>query len=59
MVDSNENLRSVQKLYYLKQTLIEDAKSLLKHSQIQDGFYETAWEFIKERYFNKRVIDYC
>ncbi len=56
LIDSNENLTPVQKLYFLKNAMTGDAQNLLKDVQIQEGLYESTWKFVKERYFNKRVI---
>ncbi len=56
MIDSNDNLKPVQKLYYLKQAMTGDAQNLLKDYALQEGLYESAYNSIKERCYNKRVI---
>ncbi|KAK7575924.1 hypothetical protein V9T40_012210 [Parthenolecanium corni] len=56
MIDKNEHLKPVQKLYFLKQALIGDAANLLKDHSLQEGAYETAFKYVEERYYNRRAL---
>lgn len=56
MVDQNDSLKPVQKLYFLKQAMTGDAATLLKDHSIQDGAYESAFKYIEERYYNRRAL---
>jgi hypothetical protein len=56
LVHNNSSLSQVQKLHYLKSTLTGEAESLLRHVQITDDNYEHAWQTLKLRYGNKRII---
>lgn len=56
LVHNNSSLSAVQKLHYLKNSLQGEAECLLKHIPITVNNYEQAWELLKERYNNKRII---
>lgn len=56
LVHSNRNLTNVQKLHYLKCNLRGQAENLLRHTAITNDNYEVAWEALKQRYNNKRVL---
>lgn len=56
MIDTNEKLKPVQKLYYLKQAMVGDTANLLKDYALQDSLYESAFAYVKDRFFTKRVI---
>ncbi|CAK1581104.1 unnamed protein product [Parnassius mnemosyne] len=56
IVDKNETLSCVQKLHYLKSSVTGDAENLLKHIQITENNYNQAWDILKGRYSNKRLI---
>lgn len=56
LIDSNASLTSVQKLHYLKSNLRDQAAHLLRHTQITNDNYETAWTALKTRFANKRIL---
>ncbi|XP_059050651.1 uncharacterized protein LOC131845591 [Achroia grisella] len=56
LVHNNTSLSSVQKLHYLKTSVSGEAEHLLKHIQITENNYALAWNTLKDRYGNKRLI---
>lgn len=56
IVHNNAKLSPVQKLYHLKSCLTGDAEKLLRHTPITDQDYEPAWNKLKTRYENKRIL---
>lgn len=56
LVHNNTSLSDVQKLHYLKTSVTGEAETLLKHIQITSNNYNSAWDILKERYGNKRMI---
>lgn len=56
MIDSNETLKPIQKLYYLKRAMVDDAKNLLRDFPLEENMYENAFKFVQNRYFNRRAI---
>lgn len=56
LVHNNTSLSSVQKLHYLKTSIGGEAENLLKHIQVTENNYLQAWNTLKERYGNKRLI---
>ncbi|XP_072934871.1 uncharacterized protein [Epargyreus clarus] len=52
----NTNLSNVQKLHYLKTSVSGEAEMLLRHIQILDYNYLQAWELLKGRFGNKKMI---
>lgn len=46
----------VQKLQYLLGALDDTPKSVISHLPVTDASYEPAWELLKHRYGNDRVI---
>lgn len=56
LVHNNTNLSDVQKLHYLKTSVAAEAESLLKHIQVTSNNYTYAWDILKTRYGNKRLI---
>jgi hypothetical protein len=56
VVDNNESLTNVHRMYYLKNALIGDAKDLLADYPITGDSYQPALNHVKSRYFNKRAI---
>lgn len=56
VVHTNTNLQPVQKLHYLKGCLSGEAERLLSHIPITNEDYTPAWEKLKERYENKRLL---
>lgn len=56
LVHSNQAISNVQKLHYLKSSISGEAEALLRHIQITNENYNQAWEALKSRYGNKRLI---
>lgn len=56
LIHNNTKLTAVQKLYHLKSSLTGEAEKLLRHTPITDADYEPAWNKLKERYHNKRIL---
>lgn len=56
LIHTNARLSPVQKLHHLKSCLIGDAERLLRHIPITNDDYEPAWNKLKSRYENKRII---
>lgn len=56
LIHNNQNIPNVQKLYHLKSNLTDEAEQLLRHVTVTDANYQTAWEILKQRYENKRVL---
>ena len=56
VVHNNPTLENVQKLHYLKGCLIGEADRLLSHIPITNDDYQPAWDKLKLRYDNKRVL---
>lgn len=56
LIHTNGKLSPVQKLHHLKSCLIGDAEKLLRHVPITNDDYEPAWDKLKARYENKRII---
>lgn len=56
IIDANESLKPVQKLYFLKQAMTGDAQNLLKDYKLQEDLYESAFKFVKDRFYNNRII---
>ncbi|XP_071646703.1 uncharacterized protein [Temnothorax longispinosus] len=56
IVHDNENLSPVQKLQYLKSSLIDEAAQVIQSLEISSQNYEVAWALVVERYDNRRII---
>lgn len=56
LIHGNQTLSNIQKMHYLKTCLTGEAEHLLQHISITDKNYAVAWETLKERYNNRRVI---
>lgn len=56
LVHDNKSLSLVQKLQYLKSSITGEAEALLKHIKVTENNYEQAWNILKNRFGNKRVI---
>lgn len=59
LVHNNPSLSNVQKLHYLKTSVTAEAELLLKHFKITSSNYLYAWDCLKARYGNKRLILNC
>lgn len=56
LVHNNDSLEAVQKMHYLKGSLLGEAELLLRQFSITGENYEEAWLILKKRYSNKRYI---
>jgi len=56
MVGSNPDIKPVEKLHYLKTNVTDDAAKIIAGISITDENYARAWEKLKARYENKRVL---
>ncbi len=56
LVHNNPDLTNVQKLYYLKQALVENAADLIRDFELTENSYVQAWSTVITRYENKRLV---
>lgn len=56
MVDNVATLSGVQKMYYLRNSLEGEAEKLIRSNKCTEADYNAAWNALKERYNNKRLI---
>ncbi|XP_018407213.1 PREDICTED: uncharacterized protein LOC108783203 [Cyphomyrmex costatus] len=56
IIHSNASISDVQKLQYLKSTLTGDASGVISALEISAANYQIAWDILKERYDNRRMI---
>lgn len=56
LVHSKSNLSNIQKFHYLKSSLKGEASEFLQGIEITDDNYEEAWDLLKERFHNERII---
>lgn len=56
MIHSNSSINKVDKLNYLKSCLHGEAEGLLRNIKVTETNYDLAWETLKQRYCNKRLI---
>ncbi|XP_046144393.1 uncharacterized protein LOC123988414 [Osmia bicornis bicornis] len=56
LVGSNDALPEVQKLHYLKLSLIGETSLLLKNVSTSAANYEAAWKLLTDRYANERAL---
>ena len=56
MVHENSSLSTIQKIYYLKSCLKEEAEQIIGSLELTDENYTVALQLFKDRYDNKRVI---
>jgi len=59
MIHSNSKISAAQKLHYLKNSVQDEASSLLSSIDITDANYLEAWNLLKERYENERQLIHC
>ncbi|XP_045455994.1 uncharacterized protein LOC123665778 [Melitaea cinxia] len=52
----NTTINDVQKLHYLKTSVTGEAEMLLRHIKITQDNYKGAWELLKTRFGNKKMI---
>ena len=56
MVTSNNSLTNVERLHYLKTSMMGDASELLKHIVTIGENFDRAWTTLTSRYENKRLL---
>jgi len=56
LIHDNRSIDNIQRLQYLRASLTGDAKSLVGSLEVSAANYRVAWDLLKERYDNKRVI---
>lgn len=56
LIDQNQALSKVQKFYYLNSCLKGDAQNIVHSLEITEQNYDIAWDLLKKRYENKRII---
>lgn len=52
----NKTLNNSQKLHYLKTNITGEAAALIKHLNLSEENYETAWSILKNRFNNQRML---
>ncbi|XP_074026866.1 uncharacterized protein [Leptinotarsa decemlineata] len=56
VIDKNETLSNVEKLYYLKGCLKGPASQVIQSVEVSNENYNNAWDLLKQRFENKRII---
>ncbi|CAH0558604.1 unnamed protein product [Brassicogethes aeneus] len=56
VIHENKTISRIEKMQYLKAHVRVEASRLIQHLHITDGNYEAAWELLKKRYENTRII---
>lgn len=56
LIDSNPSLSEIQKFYYLKSCLKDEAEYLLQSIDVTNDNYKIAWKLLKERFEDKQLI---
>ncbi|XP_029169288.1 uncharacterized protein LOC114939210 [Nylanderia fulva] len=56
VIHNNKTLSDIQKFQYLRASLTGTALDIVKTLEISNNNYDLAWNILKERYNNKRVI---
>ncbi|XP_012272373.1 uncharacterized protein LOC105695412 [Orussus abietinus] len=56
IIHSNASLPDVQKLHYLRSSLKEEASDIIASLETSSENYSVAWNLLKERYDNQRII---
>ncbi|KYN15991.1 hypothetical protein ALC57_11770 [Trachymyrmex cornetzi] len=56
LIDADPSLPAVKKLHYLRLALIGDAATIINLLEITGNNYVIAWNLLKQRYENKRLI---
>lgn len=46
----------IQKMWYLKTNLTGEAERIIRHLSLTESNYDTAWNILKDRFNNKRVL---
>ncbi|XP_071052910.1 uncharacterized protein [Onthophagus taurus] len=56
LTDENDQLNKTQKFYYLRSCLKGEAAQVINALEASDANYLVAWELLRNRYENKRII---
>ncbi|GJQ73711.1 hypothetical protein Trydic_g17414, partial [Trypoxylus dichotomus] len=56
LIHKNPKLNNIERFYYLKGCLKGKAGEILQSLEVSDSNYEIAWNLLKQRFENKRVI---
>lgn len=58
LVDGNNTLNNIQKFYYLRSSLSKEVLEIIKSIEVSDANYSVAWQFLQDRFENKKLIIY-
>ena len=53
---SNDNLTAIEKFFYLRSSLSNDAASCMKYLETTATNYDIAWKSLINRYDNKQIL---
>ncbi|XP_076549204.1 uncharacterized protein LOC143306713 [Osmia lignaria lignaria] len=56
LVDDDQNIPEIEKLYHLKGCLRDEAAEVLASIELSAENYRVAWSLLKERYDNRKII---
>lgn len=56
MIHNSTKLTEIQKFYYLRSCLTDEALKMIKEIKISSNNYDSAWTLLKRRYKNNRLI---
>ncbi|XP_024889729.1 uncharacterized protein LOC112466077 [Temnothorax curvispinosus] len=56
LIECNADLENIQKFYYLKSCLLGNAAQLLQSLEMSADNYVIAWDLLKSRFENKRLL---
>lgn len=56
IIHENGNLTEIEKLYYLRSTLKDEALRAIESLTVASNNYKAAWELLQRRFENKRLI---
>lgn len=56
VIHSNSSLNDIHKLQYLRAATTDDAHKIISSLEISEENYAVAWNLLKERYDNKRIV---
>lgn len=56
LIHNNTNLARIQKFFYLKSVLKDDALKIIESLEVSDVNYDTAWDLLNERFDNEKLI---
>lgn len=59
LIHTNNNLTSIQKLFYLRSSLTGDAANCIKNFETTAINYEHAWKTLTTRYQNEKLLIQC